>query len=327
MSDKRNITIDDIAKALGISKSTVSRAISGKGRVGEATRGEVLRYIDEHKYVPSAMARGLANQRTYNVGLIMPEDFGGEELPFFQKCLMGICETAHKHDYNVLISMTGGNDNAQIERMIDNRKIDGVLLTRTKANDEQISLLKKREIPFVTIGLYDDDEVVQVDNDNEKACYELTSHIVSGGVKKVALVSQDDSYMVTKLRMQGFVKAVSEYPEVTSKIFMHEGNMTSVLEEIKDFDADCIICMDDAICLKLVEEVKNSGMSIPDDVKVASFYGSQLLDKYEPVITSVSFDSRKLGKLACKTLLDVIEEREYNFKTLLDYKLNITGSL
>jgi len=326
MNDKKNITIGDVAEALGISKSTVSRSISGKGRVGEATRNQVLKYIEEHNYVPNALARGLASQRTYNVGLIMPEDFAGEELPFFQKCLMGICETAHEHDYNVLISMSG-SDNGHLERIIDNRKIDGVLLARTLSDDSKVRLLKEREMPFVTIGSYSDDEVIQVDNDNEKACYELSRELINLGIKSIALISGVESYVVTQSRKAGFMSAAKETSDMKAGIFYDGSDLNRTVEDIVNASYECIVCMDDSICLRVLEILKNKNLSVPGDMKVASFYGSKLLDKNSPPITSVLFDSRELGKKACRTLLDVIEECEVSKKTLMDYKLQITDSI
>ena len=74
MKDK-NLTIGDIAQALGVSKTTVSRAISGKGRIGEETRGKVLDYIEAHHYRPNVVAKGLAQNKTYNLGLVLPGDY------------------------------------------------------------------------------------------------------------------------------------------------------------------------------------------------------------------------------------------------------------
>ena len=83
MSEEK-ITIDDVAKALGISKTTVSRAISGKGRVGYDTRNKVMEYIEKHNYRPNVMAQALAQQRTFNIGVVWPDDYGAADLPFFQ---------------------------------------------------------------------------------------------------------------------------------------------------------------------------------------------------------------------------------------------------
>lgn len=81
------ITISDVAEALGVSKTTVSRAISGKGRIGEATRQKVLAYIEEHDYKPNVIARGLAQSKTFNLCVVMPEDYALVDLPFFRKSL------------------------------------------------------------------------------------------------------------------------------------------------------------------------------------------------------------------------------------------------
>lgn len=327
MSDKKNMTIGDVADALGISKTTVSRAISGKGRIGEATRNMVLNFIEEHNYVPSAMAKGLANQRTYNVGLLMPEDFAASELPFFQRALMGICESAHESNYNVLLSMSDNRGSTQLEQIVDNRKIDGVLLTRILSDDENIKLLKEREIPFVTIGSSDESGVVQVDNDNEGACFELTSELIKLGIKSFALISGVESYAVTQSRKAGFLSAVKENTNIKTGIYIDSDELSETIAEILKENFECIICMDDSICLRTLEVLRQKNVSVPGDIKVASFYGSALLDNATPKITSVSFNSRELGRKACKTLLDIIDGREYNERTLLDYTLQITESV
>lgn len=79
---KKNFTIADIAAELGVSKTTVSRSISGKGRISKDTRERVLRYIKEHNYKPNVIAKGLANSCTYNIGVVMPENFGISDAAF-----------------------------------------------------------------------------------------------------------------------------------------------------------------------------------------------------------------------------------------------------
>ena len=85
--EKKFYTIDDVARELGVSKSTVSRAISGKGRIGSETRERVLRFIEEHDYRPNAVAKGLAQKKTYNLGLILPLDYAATEFSFFKDCM------------------------------------------------------------------------------------------------------------------------------------------------------------------------------------------------------------------------------------------------
>ena len=131
MSFKQNLTIDDIARNLGVSKTTVSRAISGKGRISEATRTKVLEYIQACNYRPSAAAKGLAESRTYNVALVLTRSFIKLDQPFARLGMSAVCEEAVLHDYNVLICLSTDDHPDFLTRTLDNRKVDGVILART----------------------------------------------------------------------------------------------------------------------------------------------------------------------------------------------------
>ncbi len=330
MDNKKKITIEDVALALGVSKTTVSRAISGKGRVGEATRNRVLLYIQENGYVPNAIAKSLASSRTYNIGLSMPEEYSLIDLPFFQKCMMGICEYAGNNDYDVVITKTGADDVSQLARMVDNKKVDGVIISRTLIKDAPVELLKEKGIPFVTIGSSNDQEVIQIDNDHESACAMLTSILFKQGIEKIALLCGDSTHVVTNSRCRGFVKALREagVKEPEEYVFKETtGNyLEKVVNEILDKEYDCILCMDDSICLRVLDILKNEGVEIPKDIKVASFYNSSTLERNTPSITSLKFDAKELGITAAKVLIDVINEREVSKKTLLGYEISMKES-
>ena len=105
MNEKQVYTIEDVARELGISKTTVSRAISGKGRLSAQTRKRVLDFIAEHNFRPNAVARSLAQSRTFNLGLVLPGDRRDIDTAFFHECMMGICQIATEHDYDVLVAM------------------------------------------------------------------------------------------------------------------------------------------------------------------------------------------------------------------------------
>lgn len=154
----------------GVSKTTVSRAISGKGRIGKDTPERVLTYIEKHNYKPNVLAKGLAQLKTYNIGVMLPEDYTVVDLPFFQSCLVGIEETAISMDYDILLTMSRGRDCAQLMRMVENHKVDGVILMRTFMQDAHVEYLKTQNIPFVTVGSSNYQGVVQVDSDHRSAC-------------------------------------------------------------------------------------------------------------------------------------------------------------
>ena len=136
---KKNLTIDDIARDLGVSKTTVSRAISGKGRISTATRDKIMDYASRHNYRPNATAKSLADSRTRHLMLLIPENFP-------QKMMRSIWEDALRQEYNILLCYATQAGKAALIRALDDRKVDGVILA---AEDSQlVNLLKQRHIPF-----------------------------------------------------------------------------------------------------------------------------------------------------------------------------------
>lgn len=322
----RKITIGDIAEALGVSKTTVSRAISGKGRIGNETRDKVMHYIDEHNYKPNVIAKGLATSKTYNIGLALPGDYNLIDLPFFQNCMMGVCEMASSMDYDVIISMVSATDITQLERMINNNKVDGVILTRTLLNDTPAEYLKAHQIPFVAIGTSQDKEITQIDNDHRGACRELTSILLSRKVGKLGLIGGNRSYVVTQKRLQGFLDAFNEHnlqPD-NDLIYLDAENsiMTEkIVEELIEKNVDCILCMDDSICKYVLNKLKKNKIKVPEQIKIASFYNSSLLENNIPAVTSLQFNVKELGIMSCKVLLDKLDGKEVNPRTLLGYEV------
>lgn len=327
MEDKK-LTIDDIAQELGVSKTTVSRAISGKGRISEQTRRKVLDYVEEHHYSPNVIAKGLAQHKTYNLGVVLPGDSNIAELPFFQKCMLGISRAASAAGYDVLISMVTGDDITQLERAVLNRKVDGVILTRTLVDDVPMKYLKDNEVPFVAIGGTDDDEVVQIDNDHCSACRDLTSGLLEKGVHKIALIGGSEGYIVTGSRLQGFEDAFRERKDWDGKkkIILgidDGGKVDEIVEELLREQTECIVSMDDFLCGCVLNALRSRQVAIPGQMQVASFYDSPMLENRLPSVTSVRFDVEELGGKACALLLRMLDGEEVERRTLLGYEVCI----
>lgn len=327
----KNITISDVAEALGVSKTTVSRAISGKGRIGEATRKRVMEYITEHDYKPNVIAKGLAQSKTYNICVVMPGNYALVDLPFFQEAIMGIQEIAGMMEYDILLCISQENDVSSLERILSNHKVDGVILLRTFVKDAQIELLSSRNIPFVTAGSTEYKNVIQIDHDHKNACRELTSIILMRGMERIALLGGNESFVVNRSRFQGFEEAYTQmekqyeqdliYMNLESKAFMDRA-----VESAMDQKVDCILCMDDAICGQVLRKLRQEHIKVPRDVRVASFYNSSVLENNIPSITSLSFDARELGSAVCKNLLSQIEEGTVEERTLLSYEVVLKES-
>lgn len=330
-TDNKNITIADVAEALGVSRTTVSRAISGKGRIGKETRERVRAYIEEHNYKPNVIAKGLAQSKTYNLCVVMPGNYDIVDLAFFQECLFGIQEIAGIQEYDLLLSICRNPDISPLERIIANRKVDGVILMRTFIEDTQIEFLQTQNIPYVTIGSTRYHGVTQIDHNHKSACKELTSIILMKQMKKVALIGGNEEHMVTQSRLRGFKEAYEEMGRDVdeSLMFLNIDNNIMIdkkVEEILEQNADCILCMDDAICSRVLKKLREKHVRVPEDIRVASFYNSSVLENNVPSITSLSFNSKELGMLACRTILDMIEGQEVQERTLLPYEVVLKES-
>lgn len=331
LGNKENITIGDVAEALGVSKTTVSRAISGKGRIGSVTRNKVLDYIEEHHFKPNTIAKGLAQSKTYNICVTIPSDCGVSEQLFFQTVLVGMCNYLSIRDYDVVVASIADNDISNLKRIVSNQKVDGVLVTRTYNDGGVVEYLKAAKIPFVTLGLCPDKSVVQIDSNHTEGCKELTSFLLMRGFKKIALIGGNTKHIVTESRYNGFEQAFQEAGQTIDRTLVYENTTTAVMvekavEELMRRKVDCILCMDDSICNFVLHKCTQEGIRIPDDVRVASFFNSSILENHRPSITSLNFDINEEGVIAAKTILDLLEGKAVQNITKLGYQVILNNS-
>lgn len=327
---QKTITIDDIAKDLGVSKTTVSRAISGKGRVGSATREKVMDYVQKCNYRPNATARGLANNRTYNLALVLPKSFIQLDIPFYRHTMNAICEEAFLWDYNIVICLSTELFPESLRRTLDNQKVDGVILSRTVENDGLVDMLRQREIPFSTIGSLPASlrgaATVEADHDQIGGCRTFSLSFLQGTQEKVALLGNDMNYIVNQSRYAGFQQAAAnlKYPE--ENIYFHPGlDKPSVCAEtvryLLEQGVRRFLCMDDDICLYALAALLESGKKIPEDVQIASLNDSEKLAASPIPISALHFDAAELGITACRELLKSLRDEVYDPRPILGYRI------
>lgn len=191
--------------------------------------------------------------------------------------------------------------------------------------------MSQKKIPFVTTGSTTYKKVKQVDNDHESACRELTSILLMRGMKRIALLGGSESYVVTQNRYKGYAKAYEQMQQSMdeSLIYMNletKSFIDRAVEDALEKKADCILCMDDAICSQVLRKLRQEHVKVPNDVKVASFYNSSILENNVPSITSLSFNTKELGMEACKNLLAQIENEKVPERTLLSYEVVLKES-
>lgn len=324
------INISDIAEELGVSKTTISRAISGKGRISESTRSKVLAYIEEHNYQPNLLARGLAQNKTYNLALVISKQFSSLDLPFVRMCMRTIYETAALRDYNILLSLAGDRDVRPLQKLVDSHKVDGVILTRTLDNDPYVDVLQECGMPFVVMGR-ERDGILQVDNDQVGACEELTDVLLKKGMRRIALLGGDLPYIINARRLEGYRKAHARNSIAVEQELLLLGleNDVERLNSIKkalEQRPDCILCMDDALTSFTMKYLNQQGVRVPEEVRVASMYDSSALSEMNPPVTALRFDAAQLGQTACTMLLDALEGKPGPDRIEQGYQLMLRAS-
>lgn len=334
MSQEKNITISDVAEALGVSKTTVSRAISGKGRIGEETRNRVFAYIKEHNYKPNVIAKGLAQSKTFNLCVVMPGDYALVDLPFFQEALIGIHQEAGKSEYDILLCICQEDDITALKRIVENRKVDGVILLRTFVNDAQVAFLAEQNIPFAAAGTLEAEMALQVDHDHEKACRDLVRYILSGRLPqmpKLIFLGGEETIVVNEKRIRGIRRAYDELgiPFAEEQLFK---NLTSddeigrIVRQAAAGGVDGLICMDDAICTCVLQKLQQISVRIPEQMMIASFYDSPVLRNNNPSVTAISFPARELGAVCCRQLLRRINQEPSERRILLPFEIHFRKS-
>ncbi len=328
--DGNNLTINDIAQQLDISKTTVSRAISGKGRVSPSTRQRVLDYVSQHGYRPSASTARLLKAKTGNIGIVLPSDPNIVDTPFFLGCLVGICETASFNGYNVIVVTEVSNSAGYLSELVSNHKVDGIILTRALTEESQPQFLQANKMPFVLIGTSKEPGVIQVDNNVFGSCNELTKILFSGS-ERIAFLCGDQSHRINKARYEGYIQAFidADRPVDKSRVFLNMNNKTVIeqaMGQIMDLGVDCIITADDVICGRVLNWLHNRKYKIPEDVKIASFYNSNQLAEHNPPVTAISISPKEMGAKAMKVLLQMLDGQPVRQQNLVNYEIMLRRS-
>jgi LacI family transcriptional regulator/LacI family repressor for deo operon, udp, cdd, tsx, nupC, and nupG len=334
---KHQITIVDIARQLNISKSTVSRVLTGHPRVSEKTREAVLKLASELDYQRNMLAINLMSSQSHTIGIIVPEFVTS----FFPMIIMGAQEVASKAGYNVLISQSNESYETEVANakvMLDNR-VDGVLvsLTRETRNYDHLKVFQRKGIPIVFFNrVCDDMQVPKVVVDDYEGAYKAVEHLILTGRKRIAHLGGPTSLHVSKKRLEGYKDALRKYNQPIDQelILDYDLNLDKVKIYIKHLldlpePPDALFTINDPTAFEAMLFMKAKGVRIPEDIAVVGFsnnYGSTLI---EPRLTTVAQPTHEIGQVAAQLLLDQINSDASEWKPIykvLKTELLVRGS-
>lgn len=215
-----------------------------------------------------------------------------------------------------------------MQRLLVNRKIDGVILARTLERDPLIPMLQKSGIPFVAIGRPADQDVISVDHDQVGGCRELVSLLLMKGLRRIALLGGSMLYTVNQSRLEGYKqahdRACCKIDESLLFLELESDDLrTSAVELAVQRGADCILCMDDQVALLALSTLRQLNLRVPQDIRLASLYDDEALQECTPQITAVSFDAEQLGRRTAQQLLSLIRHQPVETRTLLGYQVGL----
>lgn len=323
--------IKQIAEALSLSSTTVSRALSGKGRVSQETKARIAAYIEEQAAVPAVHRAAYTEKKTKNILVTVAGESNYGLLPYFSQVIIGAYDFFQPLGYQVMIAKTSEKDIEPLKKIIKQHKCDGVILSRTLKNALDIQFLQKKGVPFVTIGSYDDNTIYQIDVDQRAGCRELTGCLLKKGIRRIALFGANFTHVVTQSRLKGFLQAYEDQGlDFDRRLLFEDTGYAEVAEACTEKmlkeGVECIICMDDNICLNVLNVLRKLKVEIPRDIRIASFYNSSVLEEYYPPISCVSLDIRELATRASGILFDVLNGRAVPRRTLLGYQVLLKKS-
>ncbi len=328
---KGNATIQDVARAAGVSVATVSRVLNNSPLVKENTKARIVQVIKELAYEPNYLGRELRRAETRRIMVMTPSLV----FPIMAGVYKGMQETAQRHGYHVLVCSTSGRREKEEEllHMLKTKIVDGiVMLTSTLEPDELNQLAKQYRIVQCSepkLGA----EAYCVTIDNERAAFDATVHLANLGHRRIAMLrgKHETSAM---LREQGFRKAMAhagltvEESMIQTCDYDYESGYASALQlmgEVKPPTA--IFCANDVVAFGCVNALKELGIAIPQQLAVVGFDDTIESTMCTPNITTVRQPTYDLGRLAMEALIGSLESGvQATGQQQLEYELVIRSS-
>ncbi len=325
------VSMKDIAKQCHVSVASVSKALNGYSDIGEETRNLIITTAHEMGYLPNSSARALKTKKSYNLGVLFVDAaMNGLTHEYFNHVLESFKYRAEEKGYDItfIAGNTAGQKMSFYERC-RYRGVDGVLVACFKYYEEDIQDLIRSELPVVTIDHTFEGKIAVVSN-NVQGMEELVSYIYSMGHKKIAYIHGDDT-PVTRNRLSGFYRTTQRYgleiPDeyVKASSYRDLEMAAKATGELLDLPnpPTCIMYPDDYAAVGGMNESRERGLRIPEDISITGYDGIDLVRMMEPKLTTLCQDTRKIGRMAAEKLISLIEHP----KTTLVDKFSVDGVL
>jgi LacI family transcriptional regulator len=309
------LTLEDIARMSGVSRSTVSRVINGDRNVSEQTRLNVQSIIQSIDFVPNLAARGLAAGHTRVIGLVIPTGVMAIFTdPYFPLVIQGVSSACNARGYSVMLWLAEPEyERRTISQIMYNGLIDGVVVSSMQVNDPLIERLSESKQPFITIGRHPtNDKINYVDIDNRAGAYQGVSHILRTGHKRVGVINGPHNTIASQDRYQGYLDALRErgvslIPELVAEGEFSDTTGYLAMKHLLPHCPDAVFVASDAMAFAAMRAIQEAGLRIPEDIAVVGFDDLPAAATSTPPLTTVRQAIQRTGSIAAEVLVDMIE--------------------
>ena len=323
-----NATIKDIAKAAGVSPSTVSRVVNDSPLISEETKIKIRKLMKEMNYTPNMIAKQLATQNSFNVGFLINTD--SKECfmdPFFYEMVGGIQSVLSAKGYELSlcnIKYIESNDNF-ISRFISSKKVDGLIIHVSIMNKKVAAKLNSLDFPYVVIGQPEENlDVSWVDINNFKAGEIAVNHLITQNYKNIAFIGGTLDESVSLNRKNGYLNALKESAFIQKDYYMKESMGTqedgyNIMKDLLNLvdPPDAVIGINNFTTFGALTAIKESNLKIPEDIALVTFDDHPIAPYTTPTLTSLNININELGVFAADMLMDLISKKIKGKKAII----------
>jgi LacI family transcriptional regulator len=313
-----NLTLEDIAKQAGVSRSTVSRVVNEEPNVREDVRKRVLDIIQSTGYHPHAAARTLASRHSWTLGFVLPHSVSFFFTdPYYPHLTKGVAQACNQYLYTLALFLVGTKEDEEtiFPRVSRKGLLDGVLIQSGHHGDQRlINLLAKAGIPLVIIGRphSTDGGVTYVDVDNSNAAYNAVNHLIHLGNKRIGTITGPTNSTVGIDRKDGYLRALTERGLGIDESLITEGDFTEAggyyaMQKLLPARPDAIFAASDVMAIGAMRAVREAGLRIPEDIAFVGFDDLPLATLSDVRLTTVRQPVVQFGFKAVEVLIDLIE--------------------
>ncbi|WP_299284431.1 substrate-binding domain-containing protein [uncultured Tateyamaria sp.] len=307
------VTISDMAKALGLTKSTVSRALNGYPDIAESTRLRVAKMARRLNYQPLSYAQAVKTGRTRSLGLVLQLSDHDAQRPFLAEFLAGLSAGASREGYTMTVASADTHDTLieTFRTLTRDGKADGFILPRAMVNDPRARILSERGVPFVLYGRQQDPTgCAWFDVRGEDAMRDAVAHLATLGHRRIGFINGRTIYSYAALRLSGFKSGMAACdlpvaPELIVENAVTRDDGAAAAAQLLDHPdpPTAIVCAVDYAALGAYRAAAERGLTIGTDLSIVAYDGTQDGAQAQPPLTTFSVDNRAAGERLATLLI------------------------